>query len=210
MSQKVSTGRLITLEGGEGAGKSTLARGLSEALRARGLEIVQTREPGGSPGADEIRALLVRGDVGRWSPMEEALLFAAARSNHLAHTIRPALARGAWVVCDRFYDSTRAYQVAAGGLRSEALDALNQLIEAPTPDLTLVLDLEPGAGLSRSRGGASGEDRFERKDAAFHARVRAAFLEIAAREPKRCVVIDAGLPAEAVLSQALDAIQQRL
>ncbi|MES1197181.1 MAG: dTMP kinase [Pseudomonadota bacterium] len=206
----MSARRFITLEGGEGVGKSTLARGLSDALRARGHDVVQTREPGGAPGADEIRALLVRGDVARWSAMEEALLFATARSNHLAHTIRPALARGAWVVCDRFYDSTRAYQVAAGGLDPKALDALNALIQAPAPDLTLVLDLDSDAGLSRSRGAAAGEDRFERKDAAFHARVRAAFLEIAAVEPARCVVIDAAQPADHVLRQALDAIQVRL
>ncbi|HVY87179.1 MAG TPA: dTMP kinase [Caulobacterales bacterium] len=206
----MTQGRFVTLEGGEGVGKSTLARGLCEALRARGHEVVQTREPGGSPGADEIRALLVRGDAARWSAMEEALLFAAARSNHLTQTIRPALARGAWVVCDRFYDSTRAYQVAAGGLDPKALEALNALIEAPAPDLTLVLDLVSEAGLGRSRGAEAGEDRFERKDASFHARVRAAFLEIAAAEPGRCVVIDAGKSASEVLQAALDAINSRL
>lgn len=203
-------GRLITLEGGEGAGKSTLAGALCEALGARGRGVVQTREPGGSPGADAIRALLVRGDADRWEPVTEALLFAAARSDHLARTVRPALARGDWVICDRFYDSTYAYQVAAGGLPEAAFDMLQRLIDAPAPDLTLMLDLDPSAGLARSRGGAVGEDRFEQKDAAFHARVRKAFLDIAAREPERCVVIDAGQPKEATLAAALAAIDMRL
>jgi dTMP kinase len=203
-------GRFITLEGGEGVGKSTLAWALTQKLRERGLSVVQTREPGGSPGADEIRSLLVRGEPGRWSPMEEVLLFAAARSNHLNETIRPALARGAWVVCDRFYDSTRAYQVAAGGLDHNALDTLNLMIDAPAPDLTLVLDLDPTHGLSRSQGAAAGEDRFERKEAGFHARVRQAFLDIAAAEPSRCVVIDTAADAETVLQNALAAIETRL
>jgi len=203
-------GRFITLEGGEGTGKSTLARGLADALRADGRDVVVTREPGGAPGADAIRALLVQGDSGRWSATEEALLFAAARLNHLTHTIRPALARGAWVICDRYYDSTRAYQVAAGGLPTGALETLNALIDAPAPDLTLVLDIDPSAGLARSRGAHVGEDRFERKDAAFHARVRAEFVAIAEREPARCVLIDASLPAERVLAAARSAIEARL
>ncbi len=202
--------RFITLEGGEGSGKSTLARGLAEALRARGRDVIVTREPGGSPGAEAIRALLVEGEPERWSAMEEALLFGAARSNHLRHTIRPALAGGAWVVCDRYFDSTRAYQVAAAGLAGTALGALNVLIEAPAPDLTLMLDIDPTAGLARSRGGATGEDRFERKDANFHARVRAEFLAIAKAEPKRCVLIDAALPEADVLRVALEAIEARL
>jgi dTMP kinase len=210
MAPAGKSGRLITLEGGEGVGKSTLARGLAEALRTQGREVVVTREPGGAPGADAIRRLLVEGDAERWTAMEEALLFAAARFNHLIHTVRPALARGAWVVCDRYYDSTRAYQVAAGGMAPETLDTLNVLIEAPAPDLTLVLDLDPANGLGRSKGQASGEDRFEKKDAAFHQRVRAEFLAIAAREPGRCVVIDAGRTKEAVLAQSLAAVEERL
>lgn len=210
MSPDTKFGKFITLEGGEGAGKSTLARGLAEALRARGREVVVTREPGGAHGADAIRALLVSGDANRWSVMEEALLFAAARLNHLNQTIRPALARGAWVVCDRYYDSTRAYQVAAGGLAPAALDTLNALIEAPAPDLTLILDLEPSAGLGRSQGRHVGEDRFEKKDAAFHARVRAEFRAIAEREPQRCVVVEASQSPEQVLAAALAAIEARL
>lgn len=202
----MTQGRFITLEGGEGTGKSTLARGLAEALRTRGVEVVVTREPGGAPGADAIRALLVSGDANRWSAMEEALLFAAARLNHLNHLIRPALARGAWVVCDRYYDSTRAYQVAAGGLSADALETLNALIEAPAPDRTFVLDLDANAGLARSQGRHVGEDRFEKKAADFHARVRAEFLAIAAREPKRCAILDASKPASDVLAAALAAL----
>lgn len=210
MSPTPKSGRFITLEGGEGAGKSTLARGLAEALRADGREVLITREPGGAPGADAIRALLVQGDAGRWDAMEEALLFAAARRNHLNHTIRPALARGAWVICDRYYDSTRAYQVAAGGLDPSALDTLTALIEAPAPNLTLVLDFPPEAGLARSQGRQVGEDRFERKAADFHARVRAEFLAIAKREPQRCVVLDASQSASDVLAQARAAVEARL
>jgi len=203
-------GTFITLEGGEGAGKSTLQRGLGDALRARGLEVLTTREPGGAPGADAIRALLVQGDEGRWSALEESLLLTAARLNHLTHTIRPALARGSWVLCDRYVDSTRAYQVGAGGLDGAVLDALNALIAAERPDLTLILDLDPKAGLTRSRGAEIGEDRFERKGGAFHARVRAEFLAIAAREPERCVVINAELGPKVVLDAALAAIEARL
>jgi len=210
MAPEAKIGRFITLEGGEGAGKSTLLRGLADALRAQDRDVVTTREPGGAPGGDAIRALLVSGDANRWSAMEEALLFAAARLNHLNQTIRPALARGAWVVCDRYYDSTRAYQVAAGGLAPAALDGLNALIEAPVPDLTLVLDLDPAKGLARSRGKHAGEDRFENKGADFHARVRAEFLAIAAREPRRCVVLDAGQDADGVRAAALAAVGQRL
>ena len=206
----MSQGCFITLEGGEGAGKSRLARGLVDALRAQGRDVVQTREPGGAPGADEIRALLLGGGVERWSPLEEALLFATSRLNHLDHTIRPAVARGVWVVCDRYYDSTRAYQVAAGGVEPEVLEALNALINAPRPDLTLILDLDPVVGVARSRGAHVGEDRFEKKDAAFHARVRAAYLKIAEREPKRCVLIDASLEPDAVLAAALAAIKEQL
>lgn len=206
MAKHKYQGRFITLEGGEGVGKSTLARGLAAALRAQGREVIETREPGGAPGADEIRALLVQGEPGRWSAAEEALLFAAARLNHLIHTIRPALQRGAWVVCDRYFDSTRAYQVGGAGLAPDDHVELNALIRADYPDLTLVLDIDPKQGLARSRGGDRGEDRFEKKGAAFHARVRAEFLSIAEREPQRCRVLDASQSKEAVLAEALAAI----
>lgn len=210
MSNSTESGLFITLEGGEGAGKSTLAKGLVVAIAAKGREVVQTREPGGSLGADEIRTLLLRGDVGRWSAVEEALLYSTARSNHLNHLIRPALARGAVVVCDRYYDSTRAYQIAAGGLDPHVLTVLNQLIEAPSPDLTLILDLDPERGLERGQGAHAGEDRFERKGVEYHARVRAAFHEIAKAEPQRCVLIDASVSPDAVLAAALSAVQKWL
>lgn len=202
MTQHGAQGRFITLEGGEGTGKSTLARGLGEAVRARGRDVVLTREPGGAPGADVIRTLLVEGEPGRWSALEEALLFAAARRNHLSHTIEPALARGAVVICDRYYDSTRAYQ-AAGGLSLAALFALNELIDARRPDLTVILDLNPAMGLSRSRGHETGEDRFEKKDLAFHERVRAEFRAIARDEADRCVLIDSARDRDEVLREAL-------
>lgn len=203
-------GKFITLEGGEGVGKSTLARGLGAALRARGFEVLVTREPGGAPGADAIRALLVQGEPGRWDALEETLLFAAARLNHLRETIRPALARGAWVICDRYTDSTRAYQVAAGGLDAAKLDALNAIIAAERPDLTLVLDLDVGEGLARSRGGNAGEDRFEKKGADFHARVRAEFLAIATHQSGRCKIVNAAQAPEAVLAQALTFVEALL
>lgn len=206
----MTQGRFITLEGGEGTGKSTLARGLAEALRAKSREVVVTREPGGATGADAIRALLVSGECGRWSAEEEALLFAAARLNHLTHTIRPALARGAWVICDRYFDSTRAYQAGGRGLDPANLDELNTQISADYPDLTLILDIDPELGLARSRGAHVDEDRFEKMGVAFHQRVRQEFLEIAAREPERCRVIDASQPAEAVLAAALREIEARL
>lgn len=205
----IARGRFITLEGGEGAGKSTLAENLAAALTARGVMVVRTREPGGSAGADAIRALLVRGDAERWSVLSEALLLAAARNDHLERTIRPALASGAWVICDRYTDSTWAYQVAARGLDEGVFRDLLRLIGAETPDLTLILDIKPETGLARSRGTGLGEDRYERMDLAFHATVRQAFLDIALREPKRCAVLDAAQDQANLLSAALMALDER-
>jgi dTMP kinase len=206
----VSRGRFITLEGGEGAGKSTLLRGLYGALGARGLRVVATREPGGTPAADEIRDLLVRGERDRWSALSEALLFTAARNDHLDRVVRPALRDGAWVLCDRYADSTWAYQVAGGGLPEETFVTLHKLIGADRPDLTIVLDVDPQAGVGRSRGGETGEARFEAKDMTFHARVREAFLSIAVREPDRCVVINSDATKEEVQRAALAEIDRRL
>lgn len=174
-----------------------------------GRACVVTREPGGSPGADQIRALLVEGAGDRWAPIEEALLFTAARASHLRHTIQPALERGDWVVCDRFFNSTLAYQAAAGGVAPAELEALHAMIGAPKPDLTLILDLDPALGLERARGRAGGEDRFEKKGAAFHARVRGAFLAIAQAEPQRCVVLDASLPPGVLAAMAWSAIETK-
>lgn len=203
-------GLFLTLEGGEGAGKSTLARRLDEALRGLGLDVVLTREPGGSPGASAIRTLLVQGEADRWSALSETLLLAAARNDHLERTIRPALTRGAVVICDRFRDSTRAYQVAGRGLPVQTEAALNAMIAAPDPDLTLLLDLDPAKGVARSRGVAVGEARYESMDLTVHQAIRAAFLAIAQSEPARVVVIDASRDQDTVFADALAAVRARL
>ena len=199
----MSRGRFITFEGGEGAGKSTQARRLAERLKGLGHEVVLTREPGGSPGAEALRALLVEGEPDRWSPLSETLLMYAARADHLERTIRPALAAGAWVICDRFLDSTRAYQGAGGGAPVSLIDGLERaVVGAERPNLTLVFDLPVEAGLARAGARAGGEARFERKGSEFHQRLRNAFLELARREPDRCVVVDA-MPAPETVAQAV-------
>ncbi|MGE0044759.1 MAG: dTMP kinase [Hyphomonadaceae bacterium] len=203
-------GRFITLEGGEGAGKSTLARRLGEALERAGIAVTLTREPGGSLGADEIRKLIVRGDAQRWDPLTDTLLILAARSDHVTQTIEPALSAGRWVICDRYTDSTRAYQVAGAGLDAAVLTRLENATAFPKPDLTLVLDVDPAEGVARSRGAGLGEDRFERMGRDFHARVRQSFLDAAKREPERCVVIGSAQTKEQVLAAALAALRDRL
>lgn len=204
-------GRFITLEGGEGGGKSTQARRLAAYLRKAGCEVVLTREPGGSPGAEQIRALLVDGDVRRWDAVTEALLHFAARRDHLVRTVLPALQRGAWVVCDRFADSTVAYQGYGHGLDLADIAALTRIaVGSARPDLTLILDLPPEAGLARAGGRGDGADRYERMDLAFHRRIREGYLEIARGEPDRCVVIDAGSDEESVHEAVLEAVQARL
>jgi dTMP kinase len=195
----VQRGRFITFEGGEGAGKTTQLRRLAERLAARGLEVVATREPGGSPGAEDLRALLVRGEADRWSPLAETLIVNAARADHLDRTIRPALARGAWVLCDRFADSTRAYQGAAGGVSSAFIAAVEtEVVAEDAPHLTLFLDLPVELGLERAGRRGGGEDRFEGKSDAFHHRLREAFAAIVAAEPERCRRIDASHGPDAV------------
>jgi len=188
----VSDGFFITFEGGEGAGKSTQARRLAERLRAMNRAVTLTREPGGSPGAEAIRDLLVRGEADRWSPITETLLMYAARRDHIERTIAPALARGEVVVCDRFYDSTRAYQGAGGGAPRELIAALERdVVGDVRPDLTLVFDLSVDVGLARAAARGEGEARFESKGRDFHERLRAAYLEIVRAEPARCVTVDA-------------------
>ncbi|MGH7024160.1 MAG: dTMP kinase, partial [Caulobacteraceae bacterium] len=183
----MARGFFITLEGGEGAGKSTQAARLAERLRALGRTAVTTREPGGSPGAEAIRDLLVHGDADRWSASAETLLMYAARQDHVERVIAPALARGAVVVCDRFADSTRAYQGAGGGANATLVEALEADMRLTCwPNLTLVFDIEPAVGLARASGRAGAETRFEAKGLAFHERLRAAFLAIASGEPDRC------------------------
>ncbi len=207
--------RFITLEGGEGAGKSTQARALRTRLEALGHEVVLTREPGGAPGAEAIRHLLVTGDTGRWTPLAETLLHFAAREDHLAHTIRPALARGAWVISDRFVDSTFAYQGGAQGVGEETVKALSALvIGEDMPALTIILDLPVETGLTRahSRAGVdnSGEDRYERMEQEFHETLRRAFLGIATAQPERCVVIDASQSEDEVARQIWHSVTSRL
>lgn len=195
-------GRFITFEGGDGTGKSTQAARLAKRLEARGISVKTTREPGGSLGAEQIRSLLVTGKLARWDAMTEALLFTAARRNHLETLIKPALENGIWVVSDRFSDSTMAYQGIAGELGQDTVRTLDQTaLGGFEPDLTLILDLPIKIGLARSgvrnENNGEGEDRFERKGMAFHERLRAAFLEIARQNPGRCRVINAeGTPEE--------------
>lgn len=181
-------GRFITLEGGEGAGKSTQAKRLAAALAAAGLPVLCTREPGGTPGAERIRGLLL--GHGPWDSVAEAMLHFAARREHLVRTIRPFLEAGGWVVSDRFADSTLAYQGAQGLPREVWARLAEVALEGFAPDVTLVLDLPVAAGMARAAA-RSGADRYERMGAAFHERVRAGFLAIAAAEPERCAVVDA-------------------
>ena len=207
----MSRGRFITFEGGEGTGKSTQVRLLASALTHAGADVAQTREPGGSPSAEEIRTLLVTGAADRWSPMAETLLFYAARVEHWRQVIEPALTRGAHVLCDRFADSTMAYQSYAGGLDRKLIDDLHRLTMAnAAPDLTLVLDLPVEEGLRRASARRGDETRFERKGREFHERLRQGFLDIAKREQKRCAVIDAAQPIERVHAAVLAAVKARL
>jgi len=204
-------GCFITMEGGEGSGKSTQCRLLGDALARNGRKVVRTREPGGSPGAEEIRRLLVDGDVDRWDAMSETLLLLAARRNHVGHVIRPALQRGDWVVCDRFSDSTVAYQGYGHGLDRAMLQDLSaRVLDEFAPDATLILDIPVDVGLARAASRDGGADRYERMDRAFHERLRQGFLEIARHEPDRCIVIDASADMAAVQAAIAGAIAARL
>ena len=203
--------KFITFEGGEGTGKSTQVKLLAEALAALGIDAVATREPGGAPGAEDIRNLLVNGDVGRWSPMSEALLNYAARAEHLQHTVVPALETGKWVISDRFVDSTTAYQGYGHGLDLQILENLNRVVLGGfKPDLTLVFDLDLDVGLGRAKSRGDGEDRYERMGHDFHERLRQGFLDIAANEPERCVVIDAAADIDSVATAVRAAVAGRL
>lgn len=200
-------GRFITLEGGEGGGKSTQARRLAWALEQSGHRVVCTREPGGAPGAEAVRHLLLGGT--EWDGVAEALLHFAARREHLVRTIRPALERGDWVVCDRFADSTLAYQCFAQGVPRAVFDALvGVTLEGLTPDLTLLLDISPEEGLARAeaRGDAN---RYERLGLTFHHRVRAGFRAIAAEAPDRCVLLDATDSEEGVAAKVWATVRER-
>jgi dTMP kinase len=205
-----SPGRFITLEGGEGAGKSTQIQVVKDYLEARGIDVIVTREPGGTPVGQEIRNLLVSGDKDKWSPLSETLLILADRAAHLERIIRPALADGKYVVCDRFFDSTRAYQGIAGGLGLEVIHNLQQPVLATTlPDVTLLLDIDPEKGLSRAQE-RGGDLRFESKTLAYHQTLRQAFLDFAKQEPERMVVIDADRDIEAVSTDIITVLGERL
>ena len=204
-------GRFITLEGGEGAGKSTQIARLADWLSARGREVVATREPGGSPGAEMIRKLLVEGPAERWDGPTEALLHYAARRDHLRLTVWPALKRGAWVISDRFADSTRAYQGYVHGLDLTMLARLHEIaIDGFRPDLTLILDLPIETGLARAAARRSAETRYESLPRDFHERVHDGFAEIAKSEPERCAVIDASRDIEAVAAAIARVVAERL
>jgi dTMP kinase len=205
-------GRFISLEGGEGAGKSTQLKRLAEALRARGLEVVETREPGGSEGAEMIRRLLLEGPEERWTAEAEALLFAAGRADHVARTIRPAVERGAWVLSDRFLDSSLAYQGGALGLGVDRVRALHDFGSGGyLPDRTLLFELRPDQVESRLRvRDAAGADRIGGRDAAFHAKVAAAFDALAKAEPERFRRVDASGSAGQVTERALAALEDLL
>ena len=201
-------GRFITLEGGEGAGKSTQIQVVKDYLLTRGNDVVVTREPGGTSEGQEIRNLLVSGDKDKWSPLSETLLILADRAVHLERVIRPALAEGKYVVCDRFFDSTKAYQGVAGGLGLDVIHNLQQPVLGTTlPDVTFLLDIDPEKGLRRAQE-RGGELRFESKTLAYHRTLRNAFLDFSAQEPDRIFVIDADRDVEAVSADILAVLDE--
>lgn len=211
----MSKGRFITLEGGEGVGKSTQAALLQAALNERGIDAIITREPGGTPFAEAVRDFILRGSKDTpGTPLAETMMFFAARADHVSRLIAPALAAGQWVISDRFTDSTRAYQGAASGLADDAILAIDKIaVGATQPDLTIVMDLAAADGLKRAdirRGAGEARDTFEARTLAFHERIRAGFLDIARREPTRCVVVDAADKPDAVARAIWSTVSQRL
>ncbi len=201
------TGRFITLEGGEGVGKSTQIRRLAEALTQRGIDVVTTREPGGTEGAEAIRALLMSGGQDRWNDATEALLFAAARADHVAKLIRPAVCAGKWVICDRFVDSTRAYQGGAGGVSDADILDLHRIGSGGLlPDRTIVLDLPVEEGARRAAARSAETDRMGAKGADYYNRVAARFRDLAQQDPERFRIIDANGTPEDVTARMLDAL----
>ena len=204
-------GRFITFEGGEGGGKTTQIQYLEKALHDIGIDVVSTREPGGTLAAEEIRQLLVAGSPNRWLPKTELLLHCSARVEHINYVIEPALRSGRWVISDRFHDSTAAYQGYGLELGPELVDTLHNLLhENFRPDLTLILDVPIELGLQRTKKRKGSDERYEQMDITFHERLRSGFLNIAKKEPSRCVVIDASKDEEAVFKQVKDAVNNRL
>lgn len=211
--QTLPRGLFITFEGGEGAGKSTQIHRLADALRGRGHQVLVSREPGGSPGAEAVRHVLLSGAAEPFGPVMEAILFAAARSDHVEQVIRPAVERGDVVLCDRFLDSSRVYQGVTGNLDPTLMASLEKVaINGMMPDLTLILDLDPEEGLRRAsaRRGEGVADRYEKEDLDIHRRRRDAYLAIARAEPERCVVIDASAPEDDVERQIRDTVVERI
>ncbi len=203
-------GFFLTFEGADGSGKSTQAQKLAQVLKSEGRDIVLTREPGGSAGAEEIRRLLVEGEPARWSAETEILLFTAARRDHLERTILPALQRGAIVISDRFADSTRVYQGAARADLRQTVDQLHSLMINQEPDLTLVFDIDPEIGLSRGLARKSGEDRFEELGAGFQAKLRDGYLALLKDYPDRCTAIDGNAALDRVADAVLAAVTPHL
>jgi dTMP kinase len=213
MQRGIEIGRFITFEGGEGSGKSTQAGILANRLSRAGRPVLATREPGGSPAAEEIREVLLSGQVATLGPLAEAVLFSVARADHVETAIKDALQEGAWVVCDRFMDSTRAYQGATAGVPRGIINALERLtVGALAPDITFILDIPAEEGLARAQARAEGAepDRFEGQELMLHERVRRAFLDIADEEPGRCVVVDASQPEAMVAEDVWETVLQRL
>lgn len=211
----MSKGLFITLEGGEGSGKSTQIKTLAARLRDEGHEVVTTREPGGTPEAEKIRDLLVKRDGGAWTPVAEILLLFAARQMHVENLIKPALAAGKIVISDRFTDSTRAYQSYGHGAAAGMVEGINKLaLDGFSPDLTFILDVPVETGLARAgkrlKRDKSGEDRFENLDTSFHERLRQGYLDIARKEPDRCVVVDASQPMEKIAALLAEKTLARL
>jgi dTMP kinase len=202
-------GLFISFEGIDGSGKSTQARLLVDHLRAKGRDVVLTRKPGGSPGAEEIRRLVLTGDPGRWSAETEILLFTAARRDHLERTIRPALARGAVVITDRFADSTRAYQGTTRGDLLATVNRLHDLMIGTEPDLTLIIDMDPGPALQRGLARRSGEDRFEDMGLPMQTALRQFYLDLARQTPARCRIIDGNRPPDQVAADVARAVDGR-
>ena len=213
MQRGIEIGRFITFEGGEGSGKSTQAGILANRLARAGRAVFATREPGGSPAAEEIREALLSGEISQFGPLAEAVMFAVARGDHVDTAIKESLQQGKWVVCDRFYDSTRAYQGATAGVPRGLISALEQLtVGALSPDITFVLDIPADEGLARAHARAEGAepDRFEGQELMTHERIRRAFLDIAEEEPGRCIVVDASQPEAMVAEDVWEAVLHRL
>ncbi len=204
-------GLFVTFEGGDGSGKSTQIELLAETLVAEGRRVISTREPGGAPAAESIRDLMVKGNIDAWSPISEALMMFAARAEHLDKVINPARDSGVIVLCDRFSDSTMAYQGIAGGVGRPAIESLNSMVVGDHgPTLTFVLDIDPIEGLRRARSRANSDNRFESKGIAYHTAVREAFQSIALTNPGRCILIDAAQPVTEVREIIVATVQRRL